>query len=89
MIDNAKKYGPQNSKIYGVEVQEMIDFKSEPKVNEIIIGMSEDPQFGPMLMFGTGGIYANYVKDVAFDLSYKYTKEDAIKNKEKLIEMDL
>ena len=74
IVDNAKKFGPQNAKIYGVEVQEMIDFKSESKVNEIIIGMSQDPQFGPLLMFGTGGIYANFMEDVAFALSYKFTQ---------------
>jgi acetyltransferase len=79
IVNNAKKFGPQNAKIYGVEVQEMIDFKAESKVNEIIIGMSKDPQFGPLLMFGTGGIYANFMKDVAFALSYKFTKEDAKK----------
>ncbi len=79
IVNNAKKFGPQNAKIYGVEVQEMIDFKSEAKVNEIIIGMSRDPQFGPLIMFGTGGIYANFIKDVAFALSYKFTKEDAKK----------
>jgi len=77
IVNNAKKFGPQNAKIYGVEVQEMIDFKVEPKVNEIIIGMSKDPQFGPLLMFGTGGIYANFMQDVAFALSYKFTKENA------------
>ncbi|MFX0002672.1 MAG: acetate--CoA ligase family protein [Candidatus Hodarchaeota archaeon] len=79
IVNNAKKFGPQNAKIYGVEVQQMIDFKTEPKVNEIIIGMSRDPQFGPILMFGTGGIYANFLKDVAFALSYKFTKADAKK----------
>ena len=77
IVNNAKKFGPQNAKIYGVEVQEMIDFKAETKVNEIIIGMSKDPQFGPLLMFGTGGIYANFMQDVAFALSYKFTKENA------------
>jgi acetyltransferase len=77
IVKNAKKFGPQNAKIYGVEVQEMIDFKSEPKVNEIIIGMSKDPQFGPLLMFGTGGIYANFMKDVSFALSYKFNKNFA------------
>ncbi len=82
IVKNAKKFGPQNAKIYGVEVQEMIDFKSESKVNEIIIGMSGDPQFGPLLMFGTGGIYANFMQDVAFTLAHKFTKEDA----QKLIE---
>ncbi|MDX1798846.1 MAG: acetate--CoA ligase family protein, partial [Candidatus Lokiarchaeia archaeon] len=79
IVNNAKKFGPQNAKIYGVEVQQMIDFKSETKVNEIIIGMSRDPQFGPLIMFGTGGIYANFIKDVAFALSYKFTKKDAKK----------
>lgn len=79
IVDNAKKFGPQNAKIYGVEVQEMIDFKSEVKVNEIIIGMSQDPQFGPLLMFGTGGIYANFMEDVAFALSYKFTQGNAKK----------
>ena len=79
IVNNAKKFGPQNAKIYGVEVQEMIDFKAEPKVNEIIIGMSRDPQFGPLLMFGTGGIYANFMQDVAFALAYKFTKEEAKK----------
>ena len=77
IVNNAKKFGPQNAKIYGVEVQEMIDFKNEPKVNEIIIGMSKDPQFGPLLMFGTGGIYANFMKDVCFALSYKFNKNSA------------
>ena len=77
IVNNAKKFGPQNAKIYGVEIQQMIDFKSEEKVNEIIIGMSRDPQFGPILMFGTGGIYANYIKDIAFGLSYKFTRNDA------------
>ena len=79
IVNNAKKFGPQNAKIYGVEVQQMIDIKSEVKVNEIIIGMSRDSQFGPLLMFGTGGIYANFIKDVAFALSHKFTKTDAKK----------
>ena len=77
IIENAKRYGPQNARIYGVEVQEMIDLKKELKVNEIIIGMSRDPQFGPLLMFGTGGIYVNFMKDISFALSYKFTKESA------------
>ena len=77
IIDNVKKFGPQLARIYGVEVQEMIDFKKEKKSNELIIGMSRDAQFGPMLMVGSGGIYANFLKDVSFALSYKFTSEDA------------
>lgn len=79
IIDNSKKFGPQNAKIYGVEMQEMIDFTKEKKVIELIMGMSRDPQFGPMLMFGSGGIYANFLKDVTFQLAYKFTKDDAKK----------
>ena len=77
IVDNAKKFGPQTAKIYGVEIQEMIDSKKEKKVNELIIGMSRDPQFGPLLMIGSGGIYANFLKDVSFALSYNFTKQDA------------
>jgi len=83
IIENAKKFGPQNARIYGVEVQEMIDFKKEEKVNELIIGMSKDPQFGPLLMTGSGGIYTNVFKDVSFALAYKFTQEDAEKMLEK------
>lgn len=77
IIDNAKKFGPQIAKIYGVEIQEMIEFKKQKKTNELIIGMSRDPQFGPLLMVGSGGIYANFLKDVSFALSYNFTENDA------------
>jgi len=77
IVDNAKKFGPQNVKIYGVEIQEMVNFKREKKINELIIGMSRDAQFGPLLMIGSGGIYANFLKDVSFALSYKFTRDNA------------
>ena len=37
-----------------------------PAGTEVIIGMSKDPQFGPVLMFGLGGIFVEVLKDVAF-----------------------
>lgn len=33
---------------------------------EVIVGMSSDPRFGPILMFGLGGVYVEALKDVAF-----------------------
>ena len=77
ITENAKKFGPQNARLYGVEVQEMVDFKKEKKVNELILGMSKDPEFGSILMIGSGGIYANFLKDVSFALAYNFTEADA------------
>jgi acyl-CoA synthetase (NDP forming) len=47
--------------IQGVSVQKM----ARPGV-EVIIGMSKDAQFGPVLMFGLGGIFVEVLKDVSF-----------------------
>ena len=55
-----KKEYPQ-AKIAGVSVQKM----ARPGV-EVIIGMSQDAQFGPVLMFGLGGILVEILKDVSF-----------------------
>ena len=60
VINSAKENAPGAS-IQGVTVQEMAD----PGV-EVIIGLSKDPQFGPVLMFGLGGIAVEILKDVAF-----------------------
>jgi acyl-CoA synthetase (NDP forming) len=51
------------AKIQGVAVQKM----ARPGV-EVIIGMSKDDQFGPVLMFGLGGIVVEVLKDVSFRL---------------------
>jgi len=49
------------ARIQGVAVQKM----ARPGV-EVIIGMSKDDQFGPVLMFGLGGILVEVLKDVSF-----------------------
>jgi len=57
--------------IQGVSVQPMA-----PSGVEVIIGMSKDPQFGPVLMFGLGGVLVEVLKDVAFRI-VPVTKRDA------------
>ena len=61
----------EGATIYGVEVQRMM-----PVGREVIIGMARDATFGPMVMFGMGGIYVNLIKDVAFRLAHNLTEED-------------
>ncbi len=58
--------------IEGVYVEEMA-----PKGREVIIGMNRDAQFGPMMMFGLGGIFVEVMKDVAFNLA-PITKGEAM-----------
>ncbi len=70
IIDSAKKHMP-DAKVYGVDVQEMAE-----KGKELIIGCSRDVQFGPLIMFGTGGIFVNYLKDISFRLA-PMTRTDA------------
>jgi acetyltransferase len=47
--------------IWGCQVQQMVKGGKE-----VIIGMNRDPQFGPLIMFGLGGIYVEALKDVTF-----------------------
>jgi acetyl coenzyme A synthetase (ADP forming)-like protein len=70
ILDNAKNHMP-HAMIYGVDVQEMAE-----KGKELIIGCSRDVQFGPLVMFGAGGIFVNYLKDISFKLA-PMTRSDA------------
>jgi len=53
-------------------VQEMIKGK-----RELVIGLIRDPQFGPCVMFGLGGIFTEILKDVSFRLA-PLEKRDAL-----------
>ena len=63
IIQNAKNFNPL-AKINGVLVQEMAG-----EGLEVILGASRDPKFGPICMFGLGGIFVEALKDVTFRLA--------------------
>ena len=56
------RYVPRAT-IYGITVQKMV-----PKGKEVIVGITKDSIFGHMIMFGSGGIYADILKDASFRL---------------------
>ncbi|HSQ02769.1 MAG TPA: acetate--CoA ligase family protein [Burkholderiales bacterium] len=62
VLKNARAYKP-DALIEGVLVQEMVRGGVEA-----ILGITNDPLFGPAVMFGLGGIFAEILKDVAFRL---------------------
>jgi acetyltransferase len=61
MIYRTERYLP-DAQIWGCQVQEM----APPGGLEVLIGMNRDPQFGPLVTFGLGGIYVEVLKDVTF-----------------------
>ena len=63
ILNRARKYVPR-AVLYGITVQKMV-----PRGREVIIGVSKDPTFGYLIMFGSGGIYANLFRDVSFRLA--------------------
>lgn len=63
IVSNAKAYKP-DARIDGVLVQ-----KLAPKGQEVIFGATRYPKFGPLLMFGSGGVAVEVFKDVAFRLA--------------------
>ncbi|MFB6129941.1 MAG: acetate--CoA ligase family protein [Salinigranum sp.] len=62
LVSRARNYQP-DATILGVQVQELLDTGAGV---ETIVGMNRDPQFGPLLMFGLGGIFVEILEDATF-----------------------
>lgn len=71
VLENARAYDPK-AHINGVLVQEMV-----AGATEVIVGVKNDPQFGPTIMFGLGGIFVEILKDVSLRVT-PLTTEDAL-----------
>jgi acetyltransferase len=70
IINRAYRYLPE-ADVWGVAVQEMVKVGKE-----VILGVNRDPTFGPLLMFGLGGIYVEVLKDVVFRVA-PVTRQEA------------
>jgi 3-hydroxypropionyl-CoA synthetase (ADP-forming) len=60
VMTSVQRAHPQ-AHIEGIEVQEMVSGGAE-----VIIGLLDDPQFGPVIMFGLGGVFTQVLQDVSF-----------------------
>lgn len=70
IMENVHRYLPKVVP-YGIEIQKMV-----PQGIELIVGMTRDVQFGPMIGFGLGGIYVNLLKDVSFRLAQNISTKE-------------
>ena len=72
-----KRFSRPREKFVGVILQEMVKDGVET-----IMGMHDDPSFGPLMMFGLGGIYVEVMKDIAFKVHplTDYDAEEMIKS---------
>lgn len=71
IVYRANRHVP-DARIWGCLVQEMVSMDGI----EVLVGMSKDPQFGPLVTFGLGGILVEALKDVTFRVA-PFGKQDA------------
>jgi len=62
LVARARNYQP-DATVLGVQVQELVDLEAG---TEVIVGVTRDPQFGPLVMVGLGGIFVEVMEDTAF-----------------------
>jgi len=70
LVYRATRFMP-DAEIWGCLVQEMVK-----EAKEVIVGMNCDPQFGPLVMFGLGGIYVEALRDVSFRVA-PFSRQEA------------
>jgi len=71
MVYRAQRYLPE-ARIWGCLVQEMVPSGGI----EVLVGMNRDPQFGPLVTFGLGGIYVEILHDVTFRVA-PFSRQEA------------
>ena len=59
LVTRARNYQP-DARLLGVQIQELIDIDDGV---ETIVGMNRDPQFGPLVLFGLGGVFVEVLED--------------------------
>jgi acetyl coenzyme A synthetase (ADP forming)-like protein len=69
VVANARRAKPE-ARIEGATIQRMV-----PAGQDVIVGTLRDPQFGPLVMFGSGGVEVEGLKDVAFALAQLTRRE--------------
>lgn len=70
IVYRAQRYVP-NARIWGCVVQQMTQ-----QGLEVLVGMSRDPQFGPLVTFALGGIYVEILKDATFRVA-PFSRDEA------------
>ncbi|MDL5362155.1 acetate--CoA ligase [Halalkalicoccus sp. NIPERK01] len=73
LVTRARNYQP-DAAVLGVQVQETVDLD---RGVETIVGMNRDPQFGPLLLFGLGGIFVETLEDVTLRVAPVSEREAA------------
>ena len=79
LMENAKKYNA-DAQIDGMLVQEMAD----KPIAEVILGITRDPQFGPAVVYGTGGILVEILKDSAIGIP-PLSREEAVSGRKMIM----